>query len=389
MNPGRYPLTADMALGNLGGASLNSPAAVRARRSWLSSGAARLLLLFTALMWLQTAWAVNTTYNVDGAILFTKYVVLFFVLQQLLASPRTIELFAWAHVAGCFLWGWTGFTTDVSGRFEKVLGPGVDDANVLGFHLATGLAFAGLMALGLRGGRRLLAFAAIPIILNGIILTASRSAVVGLAAGGFAAIVWGAKAHRGRMILGAALGLVLVGLLAQDDLFWTRTATITAAAESDELDNSAASRIDIFKANWQMFLDHPMGAGHRGNEVLSPDYVDETLLTSTGQRSAHNTAIAALVDHGIPGILLWLALQYWALRVLWRLRKLDRQGWATSLGMYRGAAAAGLAAYWICGLFLNLLKAEAFIWLVALIAVLDQLAEHATDHADTSISPAS
>ena len=113
--------------------------------------------------------------------------VLCVVLTRLFRTEKDIEFFAWIHVFGCFLWGWIAYSTDFSGRFEMVLGPGVDDSNLLGAHLVTGAAFAGYLFLDSQGPKRWAALGALPFILNGIILTASRSALIALIAAGVTA----------------------------------------------------------------------------------------------------------------------------------------------------------------------------------------------------------
>jgi len=122
-----------------------------------------------------------------------------------------------------------------------------------------------------------------------------------------------------------------------------------------------------------MFLDHPFGAGYRGNVALSPRYLDEKWLTE-GRRAAHNTFLAVLVDMGAPGFLMLLTLLGWSLARLVALKRLDKKGLSTALGTYRGAIAAGLVAYIVAGQFGNFVTAEVSIWLLAMTAALDSLA---------------
>src|SRR5262249_44952271 len=161
----------------------------------------------------------------------------------------------------CFLWGWTGFVSNISGRWELVLGPGIDDSNVLGFHLVTGLAFAGFLFLTVKDAKRWLAFVAIPFILNGIILTASRSTLLGLVGAALAALMFAPRARRAAVTGSLVLGMVLLVALARNDLFWERAFSIGQTQE-EAMDASAASRITILNANWRMALDYPWGAGH-------------------------------------------------------------------------------------------------------------------------------
>jgi hypothetical protein len=340
---------------------------------WHASWGLRLLLIFVVWIWIQSLWAVQPDDHLDGAILFTKYLVLCAVLFTLLRDERALTLFAWAHVLGCFLWGWIAFQSNVSGRFEVVLEPSVDDSNLLGFHLTTGLAMSGFLFLTSGKSGRILALITLPFILNTIILTASRSALIGLIAAGAASVLLAPKRQRFVVVTSGLLGCLLLTMLAKDDLFWSRVATLQVT-ERSEMDASVTSRIAVADANWQMFLDHPFGVGHKGNAALSPDYMPlEILAAGKGPRTraAHNTLLAVLVDQGFPGFLLFISLIVWAAVKLLQLRKLDHVGLPTTLGGFRAAIGAGLAAYVAAGQFVNLLKVEVFFWLLALVAVLD------------------
>ena len=332
---------------------------------WLST--------FALWLWIQTPWAINPAWHFEGCMLFTKYVILFVVMYRLLDSRRSVELFAFAHIAGCFMWGWIARASNVDGRVELRLGPGVEDANTIGLHLGTGAAFAGLLFLASKSRLRWIAVPAIPFILNGVILTASRGAMLGLVAGGAAALLLGPRQRRFVMVTLAVLGGALFLYLAQSELFWQRMSTLKPE-EGQELESSAASRFGIAEANWRMFLDYPMGVGHRGDIVLSPRYVPELFLDEElGVRAAHNTMLAVLTNHGFPGGILYFGLHIWAFRTLWRLKRLDRKGLPGDLGAFRGAAGASLAALVVCGLFSNYIKAEVGIWAFAIVAVLERL----------------
>lgn len=351
-----------------------------ARPAWHASWGTRLLIAYVVWMWLQNAWAVNGAYQLEGCLLFTKYLVLIYVIYRVVSDQTTFTYFSWGHIAGCFLFGWFAYHASVSGRLESFGSGSLTDANLLAMHQITGVAFAGFMFLGGQGKKRWLAFAALPFIVNTIILTASRGAFVGLLGGALAALWMTPRSHR-HLVLGAiALGAVLVTMLA-NDLFWERLGTIWETNES-EMEASARSRIELLRYGWQMAQDYPLGAGHRGHEVLSPDYLPGALLTGEeGQRrrSGHNTFMVALVEQGFPGALLYLALQAWILTTLWRLKSLDQHGLPRSLAIYRAALATALVASFICGQFVNILKAEVVIWLVALLYILQILSYEAID----------
>lgn len=340
------------------------------------SGGLVVLSLFASWMWVQSLWAVGPDLHLEGCILFTKYVVLVFLIERLIVTDEALDLFAWTHVGGCFLWSWLAYTSGAGGRVELEVGPGVSDSNTLGFHLVTGLAFSGIMLVALPQRRRFLSLGMIPFILNGVILTASRGAILAMAAGALGVLMFAPRRRRWMVYSGALLGVLLFLRLAGSELFWERMGTLRVEP-SDQTEASAASRVEIAQANWSMFLDHPIGVGSQGNVVLSPTYIRPELL-SQGRRSAHNTFLAILIDEGAPGLFLFLVLLSWAAVKLFRLRRLDRDGLAVNLGTYRAAVAGSLLAYVIAGMFSNFVTAEVGVWLVALVSVLDHLSWVAT-----------
>jgi len=351
---------------------MRTPVAARVPGRRPVSGILALLILFTAWMWVSSLWALDMDLHLEGCVLFTKYVVLVFLIERLVATESALTLFAWAHVGGCFLWAWLGYTSGMGGRLELNVGPGVADSNTLGLHLVTGLAFGGIMLVGLSGRRRLLLLLMVPFILNGVILTASRGAMLALAAAGLSVLAFAPRMRRSTVYAGALLGILLFARLAQSDVFWERMSTLLQIENVQQLDPSAEHRFEIAQANWKMFLDHPMGVGFKGNAILSPQYVRQDLLTR-GQRSAHNTFLAVLIDEGLPGLLIFLAMLWWAAIRIFCQKRLDREGLPASLGVYRAAVAGGLAAYAVAGFFSNYVTAEVVIWLLALVSVLDGL----------------
>ena len=340
------------------------------RPGLFSSWGARLMVLFVAWFWLMSLWAVDPVRQSDGVMLVTKFAILFVLITGILTEPRSLELFAWTHVLGAFTWGWMAYRTDVHGRFEPMLGPGMNDANELGFQIITALAFAGYMVIGFRGWKRYLALFTVPFLLNVVILTASRSALIGLIAAGVVGVVSTPKRHRRAVMVCAALGAVLFLRLAGSEVFWQRAATI-GQTDTAEMDDSAAARVIVAQANWRMFLDYPMGAGFRGNAALSPRYMPAGVLTE-GARGAHNTFLAALVDTGVPGTTLLVMMLAWGAVALARVT-IEDQATGPPVAFYKPAVAACLAAYCICGQFLNLLTAEVWVWILALVPVLQHL----------------
>lgn len=339
---------------------------------WSENWGARLLILYAAWMWCQSPWAINPDAHLEGAILWTKYLILHYIIFRVVANTHRIEMFLWAHVVGCFLLGWVAYTTISNGRLESVGGPGVDDSNLLAAHLITSVAAAGFMFLGLKGYRRWVALGCLPFILNAIILTQSRGGLLALVASGFVAWYLAPKVHQRSVTLSIATGAFLFLFLSNAD-FWARISTIYGS----DANPAEEVRAGLIGPQFRMFIDHPLGAGHRGNEFLSIQYMPTELLAgNSGRRSAHNTFMAVLVDQGVPGATILIALYFWVGVTLIKQKILDAHGLPPIMGTYRAILGTALFSCFVSGLFLNLLKSEVQIWLLALLASLSVLANH-------------
>lgn len=343
--------------------------------AWHENWGVRILIGYASWMWIQTFWAVNVTQHIEGCILFTKYVVLFYIIYKVLSDLKTFELFSIAHITGCFIFGWIAYTSTVAGRLDSVGGPGMDDANILAMHQITGAAFAGFLFLALKGRWRWLAFSAIPFILNTIILTGSRGALIGMAGAAMAALVLSPRRQRWVIHGAMALGLVLF-LWLSHDMFWARMETIKVTEES-EMEASARSRIELIRYGLKMAADYPWGAGYRGHRALSAKYLPEYLLTVNQEgravRSAHNTFMAVLVEQGIPGSLLFISLQCWIWITLFKLKSSLKRNQNNILSCYIAATGTSLMAVFVCSQFISAMNAEVQFWLIALLAVLIKL----------------
>jgi hypothetical protein len=345
------------------------------RPPWYLQASIQILIAFTIWVWIQTPWAMSMKDHIFFALLFTKYILLYVMLYTCFTDPLRIRQFIFAHVIGCFLWGYLAFRNPGSGRLEKLGAGDVAGSAFASMQLGTGLAFAGYAFIGNSGIGKWIAFSSLPFILNAIILMATRGAFVGLLVGAPAAIFFSSKPYRRTVTICLALAGILLLVLGHE-LFWERMSTIPLGAQ-ESLEASAASRVDIARANVQMFWDHPMGVGHRGNDLLSPRYMPDHLLTEKAGikvRSAHNTLMAVLVDHGFVGIILFVLFHASIARSLIRLRTHCEPISSNNLGIYTGTLGTSLLVYWGNAQFANFTKAEVVIWIAALSGALEWMA---------------
>jgi hypothetical protein len=345
------------------------------QKSWVKTVPGLVLILYVLWFWLQFPWALDTEAHYTAAVYLAKYLVVFYVLYCVADTPEKATNILMVHVAGCALLGTLCFLAGRTGggRLDGVGGPGIDDANTLGMFMATGALVAAALVLQLAGWRRIACALAFPTILNGVILTGSRGAFLGLMAGAALLFFFSPPQRRWIFWAGAVVGLALFVRLA-DTQFINRVLSIhEAITEEGEIDSSAESRLVLLEAQFRMFAGNPLGSGHRGTAALSPQYMDERWLTRTAPnaqaaRSSHNTFMTTLVEQGIPGATLYLVLSVWVVSIVLQLKGFVGRKMDLRLTGPPMACVAGLAVVWAAGQFTDYLLAEVQIWFLALLA---------------------
>ena len=346
------------------------------RPAWAMTTPGWILIAFTGWLWLQLGWALDRDYQQELAILYTKYLILLYLMHRLLTDQEKLTGFLLAHVGGCLYLGLLVMAAPPGGRLEGVGGPGIDEANALGMQLTTGLFCAAALLVRAPWAIRIAALLAIPFLANGLVQTDSRSAFLGLVLGGMAFLLLSPPSYR-KLWYACGAGGLLVLLSMAPEKFWERMTTIQAAVdEQAELDRSADTRLALMEAQWEMFRRHPLGTGHRGTAALSPIYLDESQLTTSQDaggnvlraRSSHNTTMTILVEHGVPGGLLFTGLLIWALRSFYRLRKLGKREEYRRLALLSMAIGGALGSVFVAGQFVDYLKAESLIWMIGLLS---------------------
>lgn len=350
------------------------------RPTWSNSAGAKILIGLTCWIWIQNLWALSADDHLELSILYTKYLVLVYLIYRLVDDEATIRNFLAAHVLGCFYLGMLILQAPDSGRLESVGGPGINEANSLAMHLGTGALAAAIFLV--RGSlvQRALALVALAVIANGIVQTESRGSFLGIAAGGITMFILSPARFRGTWILFGVVGLAVLLRIAPEN-FWERMSTIATTAETEQaVDQSSQTRLLLLEAQWQMFLAYPMGSGHRGTAFLSPRYLSEENLARSrtdpdGQRarSSHNTFMTALSEQGIPGALMFTGLIVWIARTGLATRKRLRTEDREQESLYLMAVCGALAIVVVAGMFTDYFKAEVFIWSIALLSVITNL----------------
>jgi len=351
---------------------------------WYANGAAIVLILYAGWMIVQSAWALDLEVHADGTVKFIKCLVAFWLFYRICDRRETLQLAMLGHVVGCVLLGVFAIGVGREGdRLDGVGGPGMDDANTLGMYLATGLVLGMGLVLVVKGWMRWALLLGLGLVATGFVLANSRGALMGLVAGAVVLLVTKARAHSRAFWVMAVVGLIGM-VVVVDQKFIDRMFTIGDVVElSDDADASARSRRVIYEAQVHMALDYPMGAGHRGTAVLSPQYLERRWLTTLGTndetqaaRSSHNTFMTTLVEQGILGAMLFVALLLWLVMAILRLRRMaawrEADPAVVTMG---GAIAGGLMVVVVAGTATDYLLAEVQFWLFAALVSALQLIE--------------
>ncbi len=339
------------------------------RTPWYRTFPAVFLIAYTVWLWIQSPWALDPVLHRECAMIFTKFIIVYFMVYRLIDTPTLAADFLLAHVLGCFYLGLVALGTSATGgRLDGVGGPGIDDSNTLGMHAATAAIAGAMLIFAMRGWRRYAAVVSMPFILNMVVFTGSRGAFLALFMGGLTIFLLRPRENTRLFYALAIIGVLGFGYVASDT-FWSRMQTIESAVKQDEnIDDSAEGRIEQMKAGVVMFGAHPLGVGHRGFAILSPAYLDPVYLDLSGQRSSHNTFISTLVEQGLPGAIMFSMLLLWVLKSC-----LIARSWAKARRplldvSVMAAICGGLVVVYIGGQFADFLKAEVQVWLLALLA---------------------
>jgi hypothetical protein len=333
------------------------------------------LIMFLVWILIQSTWALDQAFHSEFVALIFKYILLIVMMYICIDSEKHMRYFLWAHVTGCFYLGWIAFTSYGGGRFEGFGGPGIGDANTGGFQIVTGILTGAALFISGRKWDRIALFGLMPIIVNGLITTISRSGFLAAAVGGLVFNFFAPKKSRKLVRIVSVLGLVLFGLLT-NDVYWTRMESLKQAGEQVEGVDTGTSRLVIINAQWQMFQKWPMGCGHRCTATLSSQYMEDRYLTGppgNRSRSSHNTFMSMLVEQGVLGALFYVSMVLWAgfkVLAVARLVK-NTQG---DLPAYFSAISAGVIIMIVGDLFVDYLKLEVRIWFIALLLIVARMA---------------
>jgi hypothetical protein len=352
-----------------------------------------LVIAFVAVVLLTRLWGVpidNGLRDLSGmsetpAEKMVKVAIFALMMTHILVRYREANRALWllVLVGGLYL-GLDGYLAPedryVNGRLDRLGGTDFRESSTVAAHLVFVSALTGALFLKSRQWwRKLGLVVAGAFSVNALILTQTRAAMLALAAGGVIAPFLAMRGRRLRVsayvLLGALGALALI-----NKEFWLRAETLTVGVE--ELDQSAASRLDVWEAGLQMFYDHPLGVGAGSFYTAVGSY-----NPAYAGRDCHNTYIRCLAELGVPGILVFLALIVNAFRTLRRIPALAAgTPVEESLQWDCFGLQVALVAYLTAGFFMGLTYVEEFWWFICMPVCLERAARNARQEETTSSS---
>jgi probable O-glycosylation ligase (exosortase A-associated) len=178
-------------------------------------------------------------------------------------------------------------------------------------------------------------------------------------------------------LLGVGLAACLVFYFAPRQ-WGERMQTITPTAY--RADSSGAQRMKSWYVAYRLGVDHPLlGAGFH---PFSPTVYQRYLPGYSDDHDSHNHFLQVFAEHGLTGLVLFVALLVSVLLRLWRLARAAR-GDPQREWIGRGAQMIGIAviAFAAGGAFINMPYFDLYFQLVAVAVVLHEIAASAGGNA--------
>lgn len=261
-------------------------------------------------------------------------------------------------------------------RLNAIGGPDFREASSLAIHLFALLPFVGVVILQKGVWLKVLAFLAGCYSINAILLCRARTAfVAGIIVGVFA-LWYIPKRYRTWVILMLVLA-VIGGIVLSDTWFWERMFTIFDPPE--ERDASAAYRLVIWRAAWNMIKANPWGVGIGQFRDCIGQYahtLDDYALVH--DRDAHNSYVLCAAETGVLGLAVYLGALAVAWHTIARANRTARSRVANGslLQLMIFANRLALLVYMISGLFVSRFYTEAAWIFIVMPACLERAVEN-------------
>jgi O-antigen ligase len=339
-------------LGALAMRQSHLPSAVLQHR-WL------LGLVGALILWvlLSMAWAVRSPVGREPFFAWLVAGAIVLVVSTTLTNRRFVRLAAGAFVAGAVvsvaigLLGGASNTPSGSLGTSTRLGGGSGDPN----FLAAGIIPAIVVAVGLGAGvhrtsLRWTVVGTVVVLTVGFAATESRGGLIAAIVAAAAAVILAKHARAWVLALLLCVVGVAFGWFSVEPQAWQRISDFQGSSGRDEL----------WRAAWQMWSDHPVvGVGLRGFGDHAADYVRElgplkyAAFLSERPHVVHNSYLEMLVETGLVGFAMFLAVIAACLTCAWRAAERFEQAGDRAMSALARAVIVGVLAMLTAAFFIS------------------------------------
>lgn len=343
---------------------------------------AKLLVMFFIMICVSVLFSYWQSQSYSIATDYLKQIALFVLIVNLIKSLDRLKIFVGVFVATCSYHGIAAVVDFTAGSGERLTGisePYFGDPNDLALSLVVVLPLAWwLSTVAQSQGMRFAIYGMILAMITGILASQSRGGLLALLAAFFILVSSQGRRILGPLVVVLAAAIVFAVAVLPSDVF-DRYRTITEYQK----DESAMTRLAIWKAGLAMCIDHPLtgvGAG-TFESVYGQHYIDRKGAGNIW-RAAHSSYVEIAAELGVMGIILFFAILSWAVLSLRRSRRLLNQPFKSisnstveltkQLWMLNGALLSSVAGFIVGAAFLSRGYDMIFMIILSLIAVVSR-----------------
>lgn len=338
-----------------------------------------LLIIFYIIIWLSQYTGFKTDAHLNPStyppIKIAKVSIFIILLTHVITDLRSLKIIIWTFVLLGLYLGYSCYTAPPSAFIQGRLsigigGPDFSESSFLAGHFMAILPLIASIVLLGKWKQKIIAIIAAAFVIDGIILTQTRAALVGAIIGGIFAIVLAVPGHRKKILIFLLIGF-LGTLSLTDQHFWKRMATINGD-EQGELDESARGRKVVWKIAIDIMKARPQGIGATNFTKYMGDFND-----IYEGKDTHNTFLRCGAELGVHGFIVLLIMVANSFFILRRVKKkaIDIKD-KDVIMIYAYMFQLTLIIFFSCGMFMSQTYVEETYWFLLLPVCLERIVEN-------------
>lgn len=269
---------------------------------------AKLMVTFLGIISFSVIFSYWQSQSLSIAIDYLKQIVLFILIVNLIKTYDRLKAFVAVFVVACAYHGVAAVIDFSSGSGERLTGisePYFGDPNDLALSLVMVLPLAWWLSLVVSSRWiRLALYGCMLTMIAGIVASQSRGGLLALIAAMAVLIICQGRQMMMTLILTLGAAAAFAMLVLPADVF-ERYRTITEYQK----DESAMTRLAVWKAGATMFVDHPFtGVGAGAFESAYGRYYIDRKGAGIVWRAAHSSYVEVAAELGIVGFTVFLAI---------------------------------------------------------------------------------